>query len=50
MASSILSAFNDHFIEFVNDIQNVFPTDPDILTAKNSIALIRKSNPTSIRK
>jgi len=43
--SSILTAFNEHFIEFLNDVQSVFPTDPDILAAKNSLSLIRKANP-----
>ena len=50
MASSILSAFNDHFIEFVNDIQNVFPNDKDLLVAKNSFLAIRKANPKMIIK
>jgi hypothetical protein len=45
MTSNILSVFNDHFAEFVNDIQNVFPNDPDILTAKNALLAIRKANP-----
>jgi hypothetical protein len=48
--SSILSVFNDHFFEFVNDIQSVFPDDVDILTTKNSLALIRKANPKMIIK
>jgi len=43
--TSILSAFNDHFAEFVNDIQSVFPQDADILTAKNALLAIRKANP-----
>ena len=34
MANNILTAFNDHFMDFVNDIQTVFPNDADILTAK----------------
>ena len=50
MSTNILSAFNDHFIEFVTDIQNVFPEDPDILTAKNSLIAIRKANPKMIVK
>lgn len=50
MSSSILTAFNDHFVEFITDIQNVFPNDPDILTAKNSLILIRKANPKLIIK
>lgn len=48
--SQLLSAFNDHFMEFVSDIINVFPNDPDILAAKNSFALIRKANPKMIVK
>ena len=50
MASNILSAFNDHFVEFVTDIQNVFPEDHDILVAKNSLLAIRKANPKMIVK
>lgn len=40
-----LTIFNDHFSEFVNDIQSVFPEDADILTAKNALIAIRKANP-----
>jgi hypothetical protein len=45
MINNILSVFNDHFTEFVNDIQAVFPEDVDLLTAKNAILAIRKANP-----
>ena len=48
--SNILTAFNDHFVEFVNDVQSVFPEDADILTAKNSLLAIRKANPKMIVK
>lgn len=48
--NNILTVFNDHFTEFVSDIQNVFPEDPDILTAKNSLFAIRKANPKMIVK
>lgn len=47
---SVLSAFNDHFTEFVNDIQLVFPDDVDILTAKNALLSIRKVNPKLLPK
>jgi hypothetical protein len=50
MAFNILSAFNDHFVEFVTDIQSVFPEDHDILVAKNSLLAIRKANPKMIVK
>ena len=48
--SNILTAFNDHFSEFLNDIQSVFPNDPDILSAKNALTMIRKANPKMIVK
>ena len=50
MSSNILPAFNDHFVEFVSDVQTVFPDDVDILTAKNSLIAIRKANPKMIVK
>jgi hypothetical protein len=43
--TGLVKAFNDHFAEFVDDVQRVFPEDADILTAKNSILLARKANP-----
>jgi hypothetical protein len=48
--STILSAFNDHFMEFVDDIIRVVPDDADVLSAKNSFLLIRKANPQLILK
>ena len=48
--ATILTAFNDHFMEFVNDIHSVVPENTDILAAKNSFALIRKANPKMIIK
>ena len=49
-SATILNAFNDHFMEFVSDIINVFPDNTDIVSAKNSFALIRKANPKLIVK
>jgi hypothetical protein len=48
--SNLLSAFNDHFMEFINDVQCVFPEDVDILAAKNALIAIRKANPKMIVK
>ena len=48
--SNILTAFNDHFVDFINDVQSVFPEDTDILTAKNALIAIRKANPKMIVK
>ena len=48
--SNILTAFNDHFMDFVNDIQTVFPDDADVLATKNALSAIRKANPKMIVK
>ena len=50
MSNNILSAFNDHFFDFLNDVQNVFPEDADILTARNALSTVRKANPKMIVK
>lgn len=42
----VLSAFNDQFTQFMDDVQNVFPEDVEILTAKNIISTVRSANPT----
>ena len=44
----IMKAFNDHFVEFLDDIQRVFPDDADIATVKNSLIAMRKANPRLI--
>lgn len=46
--SNILAAFNNHFAEFVDDILTIFPDNRDIMTAKNSLGLLRKTNPKII--
>jgi len=48
--NNMLTIFNDHFVEFITDIHNVFPEDADILAAKNSLIAIRKANPKLIVK
>lgn len=50
MSNNILTAFNDHFFDFINDIQKVFPEDTEILTAKNALSAVRKANPKMIVK
>ena len=47
---TLLTAFNDHFMEFVNDIHEVFPDDVDILSAKNYFSMVRKMNPKLLIK
>lgn len=48
--SQILSAFNDHFTEFVEDVQLVFPDNVDIATLHSAISKVRKANPKLIIK
>ena len=48
--ANLITVFNDHFTEFINDIQSVFPDDVDILTAKNGLMAIRKANPKLLVK
>jgi hypothetical protein len=43
--SAILTVFNNHFTEFIDDVVNIFPNDVDLLAMKNSFILIRKANP-----
>ena len=50
MSANLLTSFNDHFVDFISDIQSVFPEDKDVLTAKNSLLTIRKANPKMIVK
>lgn len=50
MSANLVTVFNDHFAEFVSDIQSIFPDDVDILTAKNALIAIRKANPKLIVK
>jgi hypothetical protein len=48
--SNLLTVFNDHFVEFLNDVHSVFPNDADVLTAKNALMAIRKANPKMLVK
>tara|TARA_Y100000994_G_C15396562_1_gene319777 strand:+ start:111 stop:503 length:393 start_codon:yes stop_codon:yes gene_type:complete len=45
---SVIRAFNDHFEEFVTDVERVFPDDIEIATAHTAIKSLRKSNPKLI--
>jgi hypothetical protein len=48
--SSYLSAFNNHFSEFVDDILLIFPDNRDVINAKSSLTLLRKANPLIVIK
>lgn len=42
---SLLSIFNDQFIQLLEDIHTIFPDNSDVLTGKNTLITIRKTNP-----
>ena len=46
--TQILRAFNDHFIELIEDIERVFPDNNDLKILKNIIQKTRKINPRII--
>ena len=48
--SNVLKAFNNTFIEFLEDISRVFPENEDVRSTKNAILLVKKGNPTAIIK
>lgn len=45
---SVLKAFNNHFIDFLEDVHRVFPEDRDIKKAKTALEMLRKANPRLI--
>jgi len=47
---SILKAFNNHLLEFIDDLIVIFPEDLDIRTSKTFIKGIIKVNPKMISK
>lgn len=47
---NILTIFNNHFAEFINDICTIFPDNVRILSAKNALSTIRRANPKMIIK
>ena len=48
MPNPYLTAFNNQFLEFVEDILRLFPNDKDLITTKNSLLLMKKVNPRLI--
>ena len=46
----ILTAFNNQFFEFLDDVESVFYDDASIKKVKSALQLIRKMNPSMIIK
>jgi hypothetical protein len=45
---NLVSIFNEHLVEFFDDVQRIFPDNVDVLTGKNSILAFKKINPALI--
>ena len=48
--SLILTSFNNHLVEFLDDIQSLFENDHAISYARNALLVIKKANPKLIIK
>lgn len=48
--TSIIGAFNNHFVEFLEDVHSIFPEDKQIKTAKSALLMLKKANPSAIVK
>jgi len=46
--SSLLKAFNNHLLEFIDDIISIFPQNLDIKTGKTMINGVKKVNPKKL--
>lgn len=48
--TTLLRAFNTHFLEFLEDISAIFPQNEDISSAKTSFEFIKRVNPSAVIK
>ena len=46
----VLRAFNKQFFDFFDDLLRIYPSNPEILTAKSTFETFKSFNPTSIIK
>jgi hypothetical protein len=46
--SSLLKAFNNHLLEFIDDIISIFPQNLDIKTGKTMLEGVKKVNPKKL--
>lgn len=48
MANPYLNAFNNQFLQFIEDILRLFPNDADLIACKNSLLFMKRLNPRLI--
>ena len=46
--SSLLKAFNNHLLEFIDDIISIFPKNLDIKTGKTMVESVKRVNPKKL--
>jgi hypothetical protein len=47
---NIITIFNNHFSEFIDDISSIFPDNVKITSAKTALSTIKRANPKMIIK
>ena len=47
---NIITIFNNHFSEFIDDISSIFPDNVKIMSAKTALSTIKRANPKMIIK
>lgn len=47
-ATTILGAFNNHLLEFLDDVERVFPDDKDIKKSRMTLEMMKKVKPQAI--
>ncbi len=48
--TSLLGAFNNHFLEFIEDLIIIFPHDNEIKTLKTAFSTLKSVNPKAVLK
>lgn len=48
--SNLVKVFNDHLLEFLDDVITIFPDNTDIQTGRTVLASMKKINPKKIIK
>jgi hypothetical protein len=48
--TTIMRSFNNHFIDFISDIERLFPTNQDIKNGLKTFEMIKRVNPSIIIK
>ena len=50
MTTSLVKVFNNHLLEFIDDVIRIFPNNIDLKTGKTFVEGVKKINPKSLIK